>query len=263
IGQIITDSFSILFRNNAKLLLIVFIIIFPVWILSAYYQLSLTKVIITDNPPSSQVLFYTFMFYLTFITSKLLLILIVNFYIKQLKDNNQEPVLYNDIWNNIKSSFFPMFGVFFGIMTIILLSFLLLIIPGIIALVIFSIVFPVIIFEKKSFAEAGMRCIELIKDNWFSTFFLIIAVIVLSMLLSYLLAIPFFLNKGVSYHGVLYQIPLWGSLGERWDMAIEIFFYSIINITSIISETAIVLQYFNLKEKHKKKTIVINHKGDI
>jgi hypothetical protein len=89
------------------------------------------------------------------------------------------PVTVADVWEVVKRQFVGTFFSLYGVWFVIALSFLVLLVPGIYMSVVLSLFFVVRVLEDSGFGTTINRCVSLIRGKWWSTFGLLVVMLLI------------------------------------------------------------------------------------
>lgn len=185
--------------------------------------------------------------------------LIVAFEFIRLYETKQNPeeIDIPEIWDSVKENFLPMTGALIAIAIVVTIGFLFLIIPGIYLMVVLTLVAPIMIIEKKSFADAFSRSFKLISEKWWSTFGLIFVTALIAGFMALVFAIPqYIFTFLIAYHktsDVGAQPELWQQAGLIIGSMIYSFGASLLQSVVII---AIAFQFYNLVERKEAQGLM-------
>jgi hypothetical protein len=115
---------------------------------------------------------------------------VVNSYIYVYIQKRSSKIEVDEVWQVFKSKIAGIILFTIGLMLILSLALILFIIPGIFLSIPLSLIFYVYFFENKNFFDAVGRCMAIIKDKWFSTFGLLMIMVILHSILSFLFGLP-------------------------------------------------------------------------
>jgi hypothetical protein len=185
-GEIINDSILFFKQNWRPLLKSYFYICGFFWIASLIVTV-LNQVNTLERVAQGESIF-TFTYFLallfTFVSS-IMTMLTVYSYISLYKEKGNEAPGVDEVWSFVKYYFFRVFGNYIVIFICAVIGFFFCIIPGLYLGVAFSLFMPIMIVENSTLSYAFNRCFQLIKNNWWFTFGIILisfVIIVTAML---------------------------------------------------------------------------------
>ncbi|MCC5927730.1 MAG: hypothetical protein JJU28_00660 [Cyclobacteriaceae bacterium] len=169
--------------------------------------------------------------------------------------------LSGEIVNGSFNSFLSIFVLLLLGSLLTIAGFVLLIIPGIYILITLTIAPAVLHFEKKNVLQAIKRSFELIRNNWWSTFALLIVTSILQSVVAALFMIPFYVVYFIFMVTVITAqeqgSDIMDHTGTLLAMAIGLgFFIYGSYLTRAITITGMTFQYFHLVEKKESKGLI-------
>lgn len=158
------------------------------------------------------------------------------------------PVAVAEVWALIRRQFWGTYFSIFGLYFLVAAGFVLLVVPGIYLSVMLSLFFIVKLVEGTGFADTVGRCWQLIKGKWWSTFGLLLVMVLLLYALLFLVGTVASLLGG-SVLGLLRP----GTVGPSPVFAIVVSTLSTGLILLLYPPLLLVLafQYFNLVERRE------------
>ena len=186
---------------------------------------------------------------------------VVNSYLTLYVERGKDNFILNDIWQKTSEIFWKIFGMQFVAGIVIIIGGIFLFVPGIYLAVALSFVFIIIAYEKLSISKAFSRSFQIIKDNWWFTFGLIIVFFMIILLAYIIVYIPFALVQSALYMGGL----------ESGGSVLTIAFSLILTVSQLILVTAFVLMigftFFSFLEQKESPELLsrvnaINPKDD-
>lgn len=159
-----------------------------------------------------------------------------------------------DVWRNFVSQLLTAIGLNIVTFIMIMIGIVLCIIPGIYIMVPLSLVVTVLYIEKVSFGNIIRRSFELVSNNWWNTFVLIIVVSIIVSVLGGLFSIPAMVIGAVQGFTV-------ATGGEAESVnSVPIIVSTIIGglgqyLIYPVLYVAVGIQYFNLKEKKDQTSL--------
>lgn len=181
----------------------------------------------------------TFFMFLSF---SLLYLTVYAYLVEHMDADEAGPVEVGQVWGRVKEFFLPGFYGLFGVVVLVLLGSVLLILPGIYVAVALSLFYIVMVREDLGFLDTAERCFALIKGYWWSTFGLLLVVVLIQGLIGLVFALP------TIFIGVLQALAVpWGH--SQWLLVTTTSLTSIAGIfLYTLSALAVAFQYFNLVE---------------
>ena len=256
-GQIVGDSFGFL-RENLKPLFRSLLIICGLFILIgtvtsvAQYMSTVGLYGGTANLNQNdtyQVSSYTYS-YLGTVMFNLLVTLLLEAFIHlttlsylavYLQKNNQQPT-FEEVWGYFRFYFFRVLGSSILLFLLIGVGFCLCVIPGIYLAIVFYLVIPIIVMENTSFSYAFNKSFQLIKENWWFVFGVILVLSLIVGVVNSVASVP------------LAVIPVAARFISQkpYTLPLIIFFSLLKNILMLsyaLPTIAIALCYFKLSEE--------------
>ncbi|WP_321285420.1 glycerophosphoryl diester phosphodiesterase membrane domain-containing protein [uncultured Sunxiuqinia sp.] len=139
-----------------------------------------------------------------------------------------------------------------GVFTIV--ATIMLIVPGIYLGVVFALVAPIIVFENKSLGKALNRSFELIKNNWWKTFGILIIAGLIIYIFSVILSIPLIASVAVkSFHAA--QAQSQPQLFSSGYIVMSTVISTIQTLAFTLAFIFISVQYFSLVEEKERPTL--------
>ena len=156
-----------------------------------------------------------------------------------------EPISVADVWEEVQ----PVIGR--GILISILgsivttVGFFFFFIPGLYVAVVLSLALAVTSFESTDFGATWNRCFQLIRNKWWSTFGLILVMIIIVFLVGLVFAIP----AGIV--GFLTAAKLLPDVSSAWLIVSNVINQVGRTLLNVVIYTAIGFQYTNLVERQE------------
>jgi hypothetical protein len=161
-----------------------------------------------------------------------------------------------DLWEGVKAKYILLMVTLLILFIIACVGMVLLVLPGIYVIIAFSLIAPIMIIEKKGFAEAFSRCFTLIWEKWWSTFGLILVTSIIAGVMALIFVIPQSVFSAIILlHGkdAVDQAPLWQQVG----MIISSIIYSLgAGLLQAIVFIAVAFQFYNLIERKEAKGLM-------
>jgi hypothetical protein len=192
--------------------------------------------------------------YILMIVAFLIISGLIGAYFDEYKTKGHGGFEVGDVWRNFigKSGLFLLINIVAFV--IIAVGFILCLLPGIYLAIPLSLTTTILFIEKTDFKQTFNRCFDLIKDNWWATFGVIIVISIITSILGGLFSIPsmvigFVQGFTIATSDVTTQFnstpvivsTVVGSIGSY-------FIY-------VISYVAIGFQFFSLKEKKDQTSL--------
>lgn len=180
------------------------------------------------------------------------IITVTNSYIFLYVSNNAKGFTLNDVAKESLKRFLKI--LILGVVgTIIVLVGSIVIIPGIYLAVTLMLIFPIAIIGQKDIFDSISRSFDLIKSNWFSSFFLMLFLFIITFFLGIAFYIPLYIiNAFFELNAVSLETSVFGELFTTIMTTIAIF---LSNLSYTILFIAIAFHYFSLVEKHESPTL--------
>lgn len=201
LGDIISDTFSFIRKNYKLLLKLIFRITGPVFIvlvlaLSYYSYLGLDTfqnpifgIYSGENADMIIISFFILMF--SVIAFYVLLYATVLHFIRSYIENDG---IVNDteVYRGVKDQFGGMLGLLLLIGIMLFIGLIMCLLPGIYLWVPLSIAPAVLVFRKQSVGNSIIDSFNLIKDNWWVTFFTLFVITILVFIIGLVFQVPMF-----------------------------------------------------------------------
>jgi hypothetical protein len=257
IGDIFTDTFEFIRQEYKPISKLVVVYVLPFLLLYGVVQVYLQKNVISkiDFSDSETLLanigplyLNVFLFALFGLFVQSLLIATYYTYIEAYVKKGKGNFDLSEITPHLFSNGLLAIGASLVIFIVVMFGLILCIVPGIYFANTFSIAIIILIFEKKGLGNALMRSSLLIKSEWWSTFLINIAGIVLIWTASFIMSLPLILtglSVGIisqSQTPVEYPDWYWVVIGASTVVS---------SVLYIIPYTFLAFQYFNLDERTK------------
>ena len=207
------------------------------------------------------------------IVSSVMALSTINNYIVLYDEKKTNKIEFSDVWERVRSTFWMYFGTFFYCFLLFIAVYLVIVIFVIVlakistALVVlagFAIFFfffyaifaaslTLIIrtYEKKGFFEAIGRSFMLVRGKWWSTFGLLVVLIIIGTIISYVFSIPYyaltFVNALHSTSTETFEAP--SSSTNILSVAFFSLSYLVQVLLGTLPNVGIAFQYFNLVER--------------
>jgi hypothetical protein len=169
----------------------------------------------------------------------------------------------SDVGQLIVKKFFPIIGYSIVIGLLMMAGFLFFIIPGIYFAIILSLIFPILFVEDNGLSKNFTRCFQVIKDNWWLTFAVLIVASIIIGIVGSIVSVPlqFYLQ---------FKLPTIMQSGDwsQVNVPFLVISYVLVIILSVYLRSFVYvvtgLQYFSLNEKDGSTTIMdrINQIGE-
>ncbi|MCT4588540.1 MAG: hypothetical protein N4A71_11995 [Carboxylicivirga sp.] len=176
-------------------------------------------------------------------------------YIKVYHEKGKGNFPISEVGRQIVGNFFPIIGYTIVTSILIMAGLVLFILPGIYFSIILSLIFPIMFIEDKGLGRNFNRCFQVIKDNWWITFAILIVASIIIGIVSSIISVPLQVYVQI-------KIPIIAQSGN-WEQ-LNIPFIMISYILLIVLSTYLRsfvyvvtgLQYFSLSEKDGSTTIM-------
>ncbi|TRX72213.1 hypothetical protein [Carboxylicivirga sp. M1479] len=176
-------------------------------------------------------------------------------YIKVYHEKGKGNFSMSDVGSQITRNFFPIIGYTFVISILIMAGFVFFFLPGIYFAIILSLIYPIMFIEDKGLGKNFNRCFQVIRNNWWATFGVLLVASILVGIVGSIISVP------LQFY-VQFKIPMiaqsgdWGSL----NLPFVIITYSLLIVLSIYLRSFVYvvtgLQYFSLNENEGSSTIM-------
>jgi len=127
-----------------------------------------------------------------FVVGYIMSLLVVNSYMRLYREGHTaESIQTADIWNEGKQHFWKILGTSIVVMTMMMFGFILCFFPGIYIMVPLSLIFIMRIEESElTLGESIQKCFELVRNHWWQSLGVVIALSFIGSMLSYAFMIP-------------------------------------------------------------------------
>ena len=262
LGNIISDTFRFLRENYKLLFKLIFRIAGPAFLvlllaLSYYSYLSLETVgssffgsILVEGMDIGMILISGFILISSLLAFYVLLYGTVMHFINSYIKNNGR-VNEQEVYQGAKQDFGNLLGLLLISGIAIFFGFMLCILPGVYLWVPFSIAPAALIFGRHSISDSIGEAFNLIKDNWWMTFFTLFVVTILVYMISLIFQIPMF----IYYFIKAFTVAQEGSVADPstlfdWVYVVFNVLSSLVQyLLSVIILIAAAFIYFDLNEK--------------
>lgn len=181
----------------------------------------------------------------------MMVITVVNSYIKVYGRKESSYIEVNEVWQETKKHYLSVLLASIIVAFVTLAATFFFIIPGIYVGVALSLIFIIIIFEDKNPFDAFGRCFKLISGKWWSTFGLIIVVGILQYVIGLVFTTPLLIFQFLNMFNSLETMDV-----NNMNTGNQIIFITLNSISTIASYflsailyIALAFQYFNLVER--------------
>ncbi len=244
--EFIRQNFKIIFKST------VFIVgpfILIAGVFGGLYQSSIFS-FRTEVSPTGFLLPF-FLYYISLGIAVAVLVIVNYSIVDEYINSESEVIELENVWQSVKRNFGKIFLTGIGFTFFVGLASLFLIIPGIYLAITLSTIFMVRIFEQKNFFDSFSRCINIIKNNWWFTFGLILVLGLIQGFLAFIFQIPTYIAFfATTLGGINYQSSS-GSSPSNVLFIITSIISSFGLIFYSISVVGIAFQYFNLVERRE------------
>ena len=260
LGDIITDTFKFLRQNFKPLFKDIFKITGPVFVILifaiGYYSYLgmdfVSNPFFNDTSDENIEMFFiaVFILFSSLVAFYVLLYNTVLHYIKSYIENSGV-VNHTEVFHGVKNDFGKMLGLMLLVGLITVFGFMLCVLPGIYVWVPLSLAPAMMIFARTSVVDSISYVFNLIKDNWWMTFFTLfvitLLVYIIGMIFQFPLMIYFFIKAITVSHE--------GSVANPADLVdwVYVFFNTLSSLfqylLSVIGVVASAFIYYHLDEK--------------
>ena len=248
-GELINDTFSFVMQNFMGIYKPILLIAGPVALISAFFYSKVELWAITGLEYGNTMV-NNIGYVVTLILANVLLYAVVYgyvyFYIKEGKDN----FTIEHLWLYTKQHMAKIVGALLFTIVFVVIGLLLFIIPGIYLLIPLLFLVSVILYEGLDYQMAFLRCLMLIKGQWWKTFKLVLLVNGVVLIFGLLLKIPeivyTYLLK-TNLQQTFQSLPLQYSIVATVTQFLVFFL-------QVFPQVLIILLYFNINESNIKKT---------
>ncbi|MHA6280717.1 hypothetical protein ACXYMT_11100 [Salinimicrobium sp. CAU 1759] len=260
LGDIITDTFKFLRQNFKPIFKDIFKITGPVFVIlifaiGFYSYLGMdfmSNPFLDDTSEVNIEMFFiaVFILFSSLVAFYVLLYNTVLHYIKSYIENSGV-VDHTEVFRGVKNDFGKMLGLMLLVGIITVFGFMLCVLPGVYVWVPLSLAPAMMIFARTSVADSISYVFNLIKDNWWMTFFTLfvitLLVYIIGMIFQFPLMIYFFIKAITVSHE--------GSVANPADLVdwVYVFFNTLSSVfqylLSVIGVVASAFIYYHLDEK--------------
>lgn len=255
-GEIINDTF-IFARQNFKPLLKYFFIFCGFFLLATGATEILTQIQALnrinnfnpnsfDNPMSPFSVFtpaYFLNLFFLILEYLSIIVMTLSFMALYKQKGNVVPET-EEMWGYFKFYFFRIFGSAFVVTILTILASVLCLIPGIYLYPIMTLVFPIIIVENASFGYAFNQSFRLIKDNWWSTFGVLVVISIILSVASVILVLP----SAIFTAGSIFLHMTRGTSASVTGVVVTTILKQFSHVFEILGVVSTCLIYFSLTE---------------
>lgn len=201
LGDVITDTFSFLRENYKLLFKLIFRITGPVFLililaLSYYSYLGMESL---HNPifglysgeNSDMMIISFFILMFAVVAFYVLLYATVLHFIRSYIDNKGN-IIETEVYRGVKDQFGSMLGLLLLVGIMIFVGMLMCLFPGIYLWVPLSIAPAVLVFRRQSVGDSIVDAFNLIKNNWWVTFFSLFVITILVFIIGLIFQVPMF-----------------------------------------------------------------------
>ncbi|WP_430810612.1 MULTISPECIES: glycerophosphoryl diester phosphodiesterase membrane domain-containing protein [unclassified Carboxylicivirga] len=213
---------------------------------------------ITNSPdPMAIINFFIplFIFLLLAIAVQIVIVGASYGYMKEYHEKGAGNFTISDVGHHITRRFFPVIGYGIVITILMMIGFAFFILPGIYLAITLSLIFPVMFIENKGLGQNLSRCFQLIKNNWWITFAILLVASLLVGFVSSIISVPLQIYMQLKIP-TLIQSGDWAQL----NAAFVITSYILLLVLSIYLKAFVYvvtgIQYFNLSEKDNASTLL-------
>lgn len=165
-----------------------------------------------------------------------------------------ENISIQDVWLEVKKKFFAVLGTFIVTGIIVSIGFVLCILPGIYFIVSLSLIFSIMFFEGKGFSISFGRSMNLINNNWWLAF----GILLVALIIYYIFTIAF------SVPSIIIGLPsILENIQNPKVINFSLTYYIVTSITQLLTLLATVLPivitailYFSYVEKIEKPQLM-------
>lgn len=183
---------------------------------------------------------------------QMMLMLTVYSYCKLYVEKGAGNFSNNDIFVEIRKSFFPCLGAVIILAIVVVFGTAMCLVPGIYLGVSLSMVLPIMIIESKGFGVSFSRSFDLTHKQWWWTFLILFVYVIMYYIFAIILSLP----------GLIFGITKLFEMGSTEGFSIPtylIIYNAIIGLVgtliTVVLHIAIVLQYFNITELFEGQTL--------
>jgi Membrane domain of glycerophosphoryl diester phosphodiesterase len=196
--------------------------------------------------------------YLFSILSNIAALIVVYEYLRIYEQRkNAAPIEVSEIWMGVKKNYLPLLGAMLILIILAGLGLILLVIPCIYLMIVFSLVPPLMVIEGEDFRDALSRAFKIISEKWWSTFGLIIVMVLIVLFMTLILYVPLIIYTAtLAIHkiDVGSELPVWQEAG----MIIFTLLYSFgSGIFQSLVFLALAFQTYNLIERKEAKGLMM------
>ena len=173
------------------------------------------------------------------------------FYIKSYISNNGNVDIV-EVKTNTFKNVFKFIGLGFLIFLMVLVGTFLCFFPGIYLGVVLSLAISIMVFEGKSISDSISHCFNLIKDQWWSTFGVILLVGILVNILGYVFSVPAMIYQFISGGTMLGSsdpTEIFNTMEDPINIGLNVISYIGQFVLSSITLIASVFIYYDLNEQ--------------
>jgi len=197
-----------------------------------------------------------FFTYVILIIQQTVLVSFIYGYIKIYMEEGSGNFTAREVSQKMTSSLGRMFLAFLAVFIICMVGTIMCVIPGIYLAISLSVIFGIIMFEELPFGEAFSRSFDLTKNQWWSTFLVVFVSLILSGLITYVLAIPLTIFGFAAGMHSLHNPETFMLHMSPFIMVYTCFMSIVGSAIYIIPHLIIAFQYFNLVEMKERPSLM-------
>ena len=249
-GELINDSFAFVLQNFVGLYKPILLFASPFALISAFFY---SKIQLSDltNLEYGNTTVNSIIYVSALIAANVFLYGVVYGYVYFYIKEGENKFSMEDLRSYILHHLSKISGAFIFMIVFIVLGIFLFIIPGIYLLIAFLFLIAVMLFEGLDYQMAFLRCLMIVKGNWWRTFGLFLLIDGIVLVFGLIIKIPEFIYTILIKTNVLKNVqtlPLQFSIVATTTQFL-VFFLQVIPLVFVI------LQYFNINESRIKKEV--------
>ncbi len=250
-GSRLNVAFDFIRRNFVPLITAMLVILMPLLALGGvlglifYHYLQANDISADSGESIGMVIVGLNVFVLYLLVISFLPATVVYSYIKLYRERPESVFTVEQVLGELKKYWLRLLGAMILTYLILVPAFVLFLIPGIYLAIPMALIPYIIVAEDLSFFDAMSRAFQMVRNNWWETFGIIIVAIIIGSLFSYVFQLPFIILVGASpfiaNSGGFMTLGFWGILSALIYMAGNF-------IVQAISLTIYAVHYHHLVE---------------
>lgn len=260
-GTVMNDSFDFIrleFKRLGKAFLIYVLPFFVLTgILLAYSQIAMYSSIMDGSTMDSVSGVYIRMIpsYIVMLLNYTVLTALIYQYINIYR-KTEGNFTVEELWPGVLKVGLKILGVYFVSVVIVIIATMFFLVPGIYLGVVFSFFPTAIVFEELDFGKAMNRCFDVIKDNWWRTFGIIIIGVLIVYIFSIIVSVPLIIATALkTFHAVSNNSAAQPQIFSNGYIIASTVISMFQNLGYSLVLIFVAVQYFSLVEMKERPTL--------